>query len=405
MTSRNGSLVRLLAGTSADERRPATSPGPEREWHLPAHVRDPKAVRERMIAQVTAGADVLLAHTFLTHRRALARVGEARRARELTLSAVVLARQAAERGRDGVDQATAWSSVPVLVAGALPLLGEDPGSGHLGPVESAIARDLHDHAGLLADAGVDIILVEGPRSPAETAVAIDAGRSAGIETWAVVGHDTLLDSLEELGGSEIILIALGDTASSRAALGTDRPAGVDAQWDGPHGALVDVLFGAADPGAALREVLAAGATVLGIADGATAERLATVRAAMEAHGLERSAAKETRDTTWLDWVRQGAARAGGGRGLWLSPTSPGDLPAGWDWTVLAPDRIRQVPAGHYRLVVSDAVDQPVEQVALRLDDDGVLVAVTGLSRPLPEPMRLLEVREVGSHQWLIARRR
>ncbi len=353
-----------------------------------------------MTAQVAAGADVLLAHTFLTHRRALARVGEARRARELTLSAVVLAREAAEQGRDRRDPEAAWATVPVLVAGALPLLGDDPGSGRLGSVDAAIARDLHDHAGLLADAGSDIILVEGPRSTAETAVAVNAGRSVGLETWAVVGQDALLSPGDEFGGPEVVLRALSDVSTD--AYG---PADAVGAFDRPHGAVIDLLLHGPDPAAALRAVLASGATVLGIAERATPERLVTVRAAMNAHALERSAAKETRDATWLDWVRQGAARAAGGRALWLSETRPPDLPAGWEWTVLAPDRMRQVPAAHYRLVVSDAFDQPLEQVALRLDDDGVLVAVTGLSRPLPEAMRLLEVREVDSHQWLIARRR
>nr|MBA3627696.1 homocysteine S-methyltransferase family protein [Chloroflexota bacterium] len=89
-----------------------------------------------MTAQVAAGADVLLAHTFLTHRRALARVGEARRARQLTLSAVVLAREAAEQGRDRRDHETSSATVPVLVAGSLPLLGDDPGSGRLGSVDA-----------------------------------------------------------------------------------------------------------------------------------------------------------------------------------------------------------------------------------------------------------------------------
>ena len=402
VTSADGSLVRLLAGSSADERRPATSPGPEREWHLPAHARDAQAVRERMTAQVIAGADVLLAHTFLTHRRALARVGEARRARELTLSAVVLAREAAERGRDRRDEEATWSTVPVLVAGSLPLLGDDPGSGRLGSVDASIARDLHDHAGLLADAGSDIVLVEGPRSPAETAVAVSAGRSVGIETWTVVGHDALLSQGDEFGGPEVFLRALRD-----ASAGPDGPADAAGAFDRRHGTMIDPLFHGPDPASALRSVLASGATVLAIADGATPERLTIARSAIEAHRLERSAAEESSAAEWLDWVGQGAARAPAGAALWLSASTPRDLPAGWDWTVLAPERMRQIPGDRYRLIVSQMTGVDAAHIGHGLEPGGVVVLAAVLDGlQLPESLRTIERHDTDDRAtaWFICRR-
>jgi len=354
-----------------------------------------------MIAQVAAGADVLLAHTFLTHRRALARVGEARRARELTLSAVVLARQAAEQGRDGIRQETAWSNVPVLVAGALPLLGEDTGSGRLGPVEASITRDLHDHAGLLADAGVDIILVEGPRSPAETAVAVSAGRSVGIETWAVVDRDALVTGLDELGGPEVFIVA-----STASVADADRLDAAESQWDRAHGAMIDAFLSATDPALALRAVLDSGAVVLGIADGATPERVAIVRAAIEAHGLERAAADLARGAEWLAWVGQGAARAPTGPALWLSTSTPRDLPAGWEWTVLEPERVRQIPDERYRLIASDGTEVDATHIDRGLERGGVAVFATPEDAPLPEALRTLERRMAGdgTTAWFICRR-
>lgn len=409
MTSRDGNLVRLLAGTLADERRPPSHPGPEREWYLPAHARQPGATRERMSAQVAAGADVLLAHTFLTHRRALGRVGEARRARELTHSAVILAREAAEQGRDRRDQEAPWAKQPVSVAGALPLLGDDPGSGQLGPLDVVVARDLHDHAGLLADAGVDLIVVEGPRTLAETAAGVRAGRSMGIETWAVVDDNGLLTDPEDLGAPDAILLthATAATAAHAPAAAATDGYGRPASWDGPHGVLVDALFdGLADGyGPALRDFIAAGASLLGIADGATPDRLAIVRAAIDDHELARAEERDTEASSWLDWVTRGAAMAPPGTAVWLAERPPPTLTPGWDWTVAPLGEMWLMPAGRYRLVVAETFEPAFEQLALRLEMGGVLVAASDRSVPLPDELQLLDLRDAGSQRWLIARRR
>lgn len=400
--------MRLLAGTSADERRPPSQPGPEREWYLPAHARQPGATRERMAAQVAAGADVLLAHTFLTHRRALGRFGEARRARELTHSAVILAREAAEQGRDRRAQEVPWAKQPVSVAGALPLLGDDPGSGRLGPLDLAAARDLHDHAGLLADAGVDLIIVEGPRTSAETAAGVRAGRSMGIETWAVVDDDGTLTDPEDLGAPDAIVLrqARATSAHAPAAAATDGY-GRPASWDGPHGVLVDALFdGSADEyEPALRDLIAAGAGVLGIGDGATIERLAIVRAAIDDHELARAKERDSEASSWLDWVAQGAAMAPPGRAAWLAELPPSSLVPGWEWTVASPGEMRLMPAERYRLMVSATFELALEQLALRLEIGGVLVSWSDMSVPLPDELQLLDLRDAGAQRWLIARRR
>ncbi|MBA3307055.1 MAG: homocysteine S-methyltransferase family protein [Chloroflexi bacterium] len=404
MTSRDGNLVRLLAGSSADERRPPSQPGPEREWYLPAHARQPGATRERMSAQVAAGADVLLAHTFLTHRRALRRVGEARRARELTQSAVALAREAAEQGRDRRDPDLPWAKQPVSVVGALPLLGDDPGSGQLGPLDVAIARDLHDHAGLLADAGVDLIIVEGPRTLAETAAGVRAGRSMGIETWAVVDHHGLPADPEDLGAPDAILLTQATAAT--AATAADG-SGLPASWSGPHGVLVDMLFdGLAEGyGPALRDLIAAGASVLGIGDGATPDRLAIVRAAIDDHERAHAREHDTEASSWLDWVARGAAMAPPGTAVWLAERPPPTLTPGRDWTVAPPGEIWLMPAGRYRLVVAETFEPAFEQLALRLELGGVLVATSDRSVPLPDELQLLDLRDAGTQHWLIARRR
>ncbi len=413
MTIRDGGPVRLLAGTSAGERRPAIHPGPEREWHLPAHARDPAAVRERMSAQVGAGADVLLAHTFLTHRRALARVGEARRARELTRAAVVLSREAAEQGQDRRDQAASSSRNPVAVAGVVPALGEDTGSGRLGSMDAASARDLHDHAGLLAEAGVDLIVVEAEGTPAATAAAVAAVRSMGIETWVVVAPEGLDLAEGHPAGPDAILLRVPAGASVERV--TEGPPATDVPWGVMFDSPVSDPAGdptrdpAADvaraPGEELSRLLTAGAALLGISDGATPERIAILRAAIGTHEQGRSAARETEAAAWLAWVAEGATHAPSGPALWLSASPPGELPQGWDWSVLRESELPLLPDERYRLVVCPTPGLAAAALGRVLEPGGVLVAVAQGFGPAGEPLRLLERRDVDGAIWFIGRRR
>ncbi len=355
-----------------------------------------------MAAQVVAGADVLLAHTFLTHRRALARVGEARRARELTEAAVMVSREAADQGRERRDPKRPWSGDPVWLAGVLPVLGDDPGSGRLGPADASVARDLYDHAGFLADAGVDLIVVEGPRSPAETVSGVTAGRSMGIETWAIVDSHGISTDPDDLGTPDAILL------SARVDTADPPTVAIESFRRRVPGLTGAVLAAEGDP-SSLRQTadgwLAAGATLLGIGEGATPGRLAIVRAAIDDHELARGAERETEALSWLEWVARGAAMAPSGSAAWLAERPPPMLTPGWHWTVALPGEIRLMPAERYRLVVSGSFEPALKELALRLEIGGVLVAMSARPVRLPDEVQLLEVQEVGARHWLIARRR
>ncbi len=116
------------------------------------HVREPGRVRDEMAEQVLAGADILVAPTWLTHRRALVAVAETRRARAWTELAVSLARQAAEVGRERLDV-----DRPVQVVGVLPdpdAIDEEATGRQLRP-DAAAERDERAQIGLLAEAVVD----------------------------------------------------------------------------------------------------------------------------------------------------------------------------------------------------------------------------------------------------------
>ena len=143
--------VLLIAGSVGPERSPARPDPDDADWYLPLHLRDERAARERIASQVALGADVVVAPTWLTHRRALLPLGETRRATAWTASAVRVAREAVEIGLEHREEALA--DVPEddvrrgrprpLVAASLPALDDEPeaATGRLLPHEAATARD------------------------------------------------------------------------------------------------------------------------------------------------------------------------------------------------------------------------------------------------------------------------
>jgi len=98
-----------------------------------------------------AGADIITANTFRTHRRALAPSGNADRAFELTQRAVQIARAAGESVRR--------SDRPVYVAGSISTL-EDCYRPDLVPPDDELRAEHSERIHHLVDADVDLILIE-----------------------------------------------------------------------------------------------------------------------------------------------------------------------------------------------------------------------------------------------------
>ncbi|HET7090921.1 MAG TPA: homocysteine S-methyltransferase family protein [Anaerolineae bacterium] len=119
---------------------------------------------------IRAGAHIVTANTFRTHRRSLAKGGHGIRARELTHLAVQLVRQAVEQ-------------VPtchrVFVAGSIAPL-EDCYSPQLVPPDGELRTEHAEMARHLAEAGVDVMLVETMNTIREARIAVEAARSAGL---------------------------------------------------------------------------------------------------------------------------------------------------------------------------------------------------------------------------------
>jgi len=146
-------------------------------WSARALLHAPAAVLAIHAENVAAGAEILTANTFRTHRRSLQKEGLGQRSKELTREAVFLAREAA----GGAPR-------PVFVVGGLSPL-EDCYRPDLAPPDADLDREHAVQAGSLRDAGVDGILVETQNSVRELLAAVRAARATGLPVIACVATD------------------------------------------------------------------------------------------------------------------------------------------------------------------------------------------------------------------------
>lgn len=142
-------------------------------WAVGPLLNAPELLRGIHETYIAAGADILTTATFRTTPRALAKVGMEARAAELTRRAVEIARDACSRSRH--DR-------PVLVAGSLAPLGDcyDP---HAVPPDDELVEGHSLQAQTLAQAGVDLILVETMNTVREARAALVAGLQTGMPVW------------------------------------------------------------------------------------------------------------------------------------------------------------------------------------------------------------------------------
>ena len=144
-------------------------------WSARALVDDPRQVQEIHNDAVRAGADLLTANTFRTHRRTLEKEGFGARSRELTALAVRLARAAARES----GHAAVGSGREMFVAGAISPL-EDCYRPDLVPDDEALSREHREQAESLAAAGVDLLLLETHNSRRELVSAARAAKETGL---------------------------------------------------------------------------------------------------------------------------------------------------------------------------------------------------------------------------------
>ncbi len=339
----------------------------------PPLVREPAAVRALYRDLALAGSDVLTAPTGALHRRALSRLGATRRGREWIGLALDLVRLAADEADDASRPARNGEPAPPLRLAAAVLPLEGIGTAETAPDGATAAEEHRAHVGMLADAGAEIIRIEGMGSIAESEAATRAALETGLETWTGVlvddsgrslpsGEplDAWVDVVEPMGASALLLAgpSLAATTAALAALAarTERPLGAALPPDATRRPTPTPARDAGDgPGpSSLPEarLLDAGATLVAAgADGSPA-RIARLRT--EADRRNGAVVQQRREETELQraWVAQVTARAEPGPAAWLGPPPrPGTLVPPFTWDVVGPDEISLLPAGRYRVAV------------------------------------------------------
>jgi S-methylmethionine-dependent homocysteine/selenocysteine methylase len=139
-------------------------------WSARALITAPEVLHQIHTDYLRAGAEIITADTFRTHRRSLARGGLGDRARELTLAAVEIARAAVRAAGHAGDRFVAGSLAPL----------EDCYSPHLVPPQDECEREHGEMAQRLAEAGVDLILVETMNTVREARAATQAALATGL---------------------------------------------------------------------------------------------------------------------------------------------------------------------------------------------------------------------------------
>jgi S-methylmethionine-dependent homocysteine/selenocysteine methylase len=169
-------------------------------WSARALLEAPAVLAQVHADYVRAGAEILTANTFRTHRRSLARAGRGSEAAALTAQAVALARAAAAQS----------SGRPCYVAGSQAPL-EDCYSPELVPPPDECEREHAEMAAHLAAAGVDLILVETMNTIREAVAATRAARATGLPVFTsfVCRTDGRLFSGERVAGAVAAVAPLG----------------------------------------------------------------------------------------------------------------------------------------------------------------------------------------------------
>ena len=143
-------------------------------WCGLANLEVPGLVRDIHEDYVRAGADVIIANTFPANRAALDVDGDGDRVEAMNRAAVAAALEARERAAGGRD---------VAVAGSMSIWGPWEGAAGDDMPSDAVLLDVYrEQAAILADAGVDLIVLE--MLDVRWAAALTAAVETGLPVWA-----------------------------------------------------------------------------------------------------------------------------------------------------------------------------------------------------------------------------
>jgi S-methylmethionine-dependent homocysteine/selenocysteine methylase len=227
--------VIVLDGGMGSEIQARGVPMDGEAWSAVANISDAEVVRAIHEDYIRAGAEVVIANTFPAGAGALAAAGLEERLGEINQAAVRLAREARERtGEPGV--AVAGSLSDMALSGLV-----SPGDGSMPAVEAFRVQ-----AAALAEAGVDLLVLEMMRSEAVAEPALQAAAETGLPVWfgVPIGGTGAAGELVTIGGADVsrLLELAWGRAEAVMIMHTDIDVAARAlpivkhSWPGPVGA-------------------------------------------------------------------------------------------------------------------------------------------------------------------------
>ena len=168
----DGEVIIMDGGTGTEIGRRGVPMGPL-TWSAEALITSPETVRGVHEDYIRAGAEIIITNTFSTGRAMLERAGLGDRAVELNRLAVKLAQEA----RDSVA-----SDRPVLIAGSMSTFPPQSDPTVIPSFDAALA-DYREQSGILAEAGVDLIVAEMLIRTVDVRASVEAAVATGLPTW------------------------------------------------------------------------------------------------------------------------------------------------------------------------------------------------------------------------------
>ena len=191
----------ILDGAVSTELQRMGVPMSADTWSGLAAITHPGVLRDLHVDYLRAGAEVITANTYAAAPQHVAAAGFGDRAREINMRSAELALKARDAAADG----SAW------VAGSLSLMAPRFRSANRqAPIEHA--EGLRRQAEWLAEAGVDLLVLEMLRDIEWSVAAVDAALSAGLPVWS--GFSCVVDE----GGALMTQGAVGEPVPFEDAL-------------------------------------------------------------------------------------------------------------------------------------------------------------------------------------------
>ena len=173
-----GDVIIMDGGTGSELRRRGVDTSSV-SWSAKGLLTNPETVVAVHEDYIRAGADIIITNTFGTSPALLTEDGLGDRVDDLNILAVDLARQAIRN---------AAPNRPVVLAGSVPAIATS---------FQDFYTDYHEQTRILAEAGVDVLVIEMLTRVQDVEISVDAATATGLPTWAglschIVGEELFL---------------------------------------------------------------------------------------------------------------------------------------------------------------------------------------------------------------------